>query len=140
MWCVITEVPKDAKGEDDNGNLYDCILTGQDIESAYARGQTSNKSADITELLQRKVGIMSHKVANFYMGEIIPVATDFEREVCGRGRKPNKWDVEYELFPARNYKLALARAIKATKEGAEPWDNLKYLAQQHRRNQRYNVG
>lgn len=93
-WCVITDV-----GESDmimpRGNLANAQVYPIDggpvvIELALAYG---------TPVFER--------------GELLLV-NEHGREVCGAGRKPNKWDVRYETFPFAELELAIQCATEVT--------------------------
>lgn len=80
-WAVIT------KAEDKKGNQYD--------ETSFGKSAKDIKSI---------------KIQNFYVGELLMIDPWFGRELTGRGRKPGKWEIEYEVFPARHWKKAAQRA------------------------------
>lgn len=71
------EIAVITKAEDEDGNHYDCIY------------------GDLT----KPKSLNSHPVMVFELGEIL-ILNDLGREITGRGRKPSKWEVEYETFPA----------------------------------------
>lgn len=50
---------------------------------------------------------MNWRVPVFHIGEIL-ILDAADREVCGHGRKPNKWDVTCEIFD--NIEDAITRA------------------------------
>jgi hypothetical protein len=81
-WAVIT------KAEDKLGNQYD---------------ETKNMNAHPDKWI-------TVKVQNFTIGEILMIDPWFGRELSGKGRKPSKWDVEYEVFAADDWHKAAKRA------------------------------
>lgn len=129
-WCVITGVPRDLEGKDAEGNLYDDFI---DLKKARNFHILTKNGKLITDFSKYKNASLMIKKPVFHQGDVFPIEPDFEREVSGRGRKAAKWDVEYELYPAKQYKKAILRAIQATKEYYEPWDNLKYVEQEARK-------
>lgn len=58
-------------------------------------------------------GLLHVKRNVFTKGEIV-ILNDYGREVCGQGRKPSKWFIEYEELD--NIDDAIARAVEVTKE------------------------
>jgi hypothetical protein len=101
-FIVITKVPDWTSG----GNL----ASGFDIavqtehpgqENGYrGRYQTAIDAFGFTMALQLHTTV-------FFPGEIVITNND-GREIVGKGRKPDKWDVEYETF--KNIDDAIKRA------------------------------
>ena len=92
--CVITV----AKDED--GNQYDCLFELKDVELLF--GGDPSTIPD---------GVATHRKTLFVQGELL-VLGDYEREVSGKGRKPSKWSVEYELFDFADLDKAVQRSIE----------------------------
>lgn len=113
LWCVITEV---SKNELDN--RYDDLIQAereQIKEYAQRHMQTIKETIEVFGLKKyRKINsyYSSMKSEAFTLGEIFPIDPYFERELTGGQRKPGKWDIGYETFPAASYHKALERAIQ----------------------------
>lgn len=108
QWCVITHGPTDSP----DGNQFDDMVSFEDTEVEIFDGKNPPK------LLAKKgsKGFIHFKNYVFEVGEVFPVGKDFGRELCGKERKPGKWDIGYELFNSRDYKKAIALAVKVQKE------------------------
>ena len=134
-WCVITQVPRKLDGSDSEGNLFDQIVSPQSDGVNIFVSSDFKLNKKIKSIIDKhsKTTLISFKSPVFTQGDLFPVDGSFGRELISHGRKPSKWDVEYELFPPSQYKKALLRAIKATKEYSEPYDNLKYIEDQARK-------
>lgn len=72
--------------KDEDGNQYDCLIQNHDPFDF-------------------------HPKQAFVQGELL-VVDDYGREVSGKGRKPSKWDVEYELFDFVDLDKAVQRSIE----------------------------
>lgn len=107
QWCVITHGPVEQEG-----NQYDALVSFEDTEVEFFDGKNPPR------VLAKKgdPGFINYQANVFEPGEIFPVSKDFGREMCGRGRKPSKWDIGYVLFNSRDYKKAIALAIKSQQE------------------------
>lgn len=119
-WCVITKVPKGFG--DDDGNWFD-----QTIDFNVILEALDIKTGATWKPFEGKEGFIHLRQHVFQVGEIIPVSDAFEREMVGPGRKPGKWDIEYQTFSGRDYKKALQLAIKVTKESYKDKTNLEFL-------------
>lgn len=117
QWCVITSGPTASI----DGNLYDATISFEASEVELFDGK--NKPRVIAK--KGSPGFIHFKSNPFEVGEIFPVDKNFGRELVGEGRKPSKWDIGYVLFKSRDYKDAIALAIKSQKEK----DNLELLEQ-----------
>ncbi len=107
QWCVITHGPTEK-----DGNQFDDLVSFEDTDVEYFDGKNpprvlAEKGSD---------GFIHFKNNVFEVGEMFPVGKDFGRELCGAGRKPSKWDIGYVLFSSKDYKKAIALAIKSQKE------------------------
>lgn len=138
-WCVITDVPRKADGSDDEGNLYDHLVDLKDVDSIVLRGHYIDFKARKDN---RKKGMVNIKMPVFQVGEIFPANKRWSgREIAGGlGRKPGKWDIDYELFSSRDYKKAILRAIQARAEYEKPYDNLRHLESKFNKRNRNNQG
>lgn len=132
-WCVITDVPRNADGSDAEGNCYDDTRDLKDIDSFVLNGKFVDFAARTED---KRKGIICFDSPVFFAGEMFPVA-NWGREMIAGERKPDKWDVEYELFAPKDYKKALLRSIEATKEYNKPYDNLRHLESKFNKSKRY---
>lgn len=121
-WCVITKANKNINGHEE-GNLYDTTIDFNDIIDIW--------DGKVYTLPKRKRGkaYLHMKAPVFTKGEMFPVSKDFGREMIYHGRAPHKWDIEYEEFPARQYKKALLRALESSRASwnEDESDNLANL-------------
>src|SRR5579863_2197213 len=118
QWCVITHGPTEDPTE---GNHYDKTVAFDETEVELFDG--THKPRVIAK--KGSPGFIHFKERVFEVGEIFPVGKDFGREITGAGRKPSKWDIGYVLLGSRDYKEAIALAIKVQKEQT----NLEMLEQ-----------
>lgn len=129
-WCVITKA-----SDTEDGNHYDEILdlmtTNVTLYKGASTGKVSSKAT--VQELKGTPGMVCFKRPVFKQGEVFPIEPDFEREL-GHGRKASKWDVEYELFNAKDYKKAILRALKASKEATKEVTNLNLLEDIYEKN------
>lgn len=120
LWCVITKI---------NGlNLADDILSltrEESLEFIRSNGDGFwNWRPNREKLTKNNKGQYwySSKVEVFFIGEVFPIDPDFGRELTTKGRKPSKWDVEYETYPAKD----LAKALLKGQQVAEEFFTKKY--------------
>jgi hypothetical protein len=71
------------------------------------------------------------KLPVFDLGEILILDSPYGREVCGRGRKPSKWFVEFEHFTKLEYAVKRSQALiqepDQKKEEEEPPKNTESI-------------
>ena len=98
---VITKTP-DLFEE---GNLYDEFGygVGNDYENSYIVVGCPSSYCEYNPDYEIKIQA-------FEEGEII-ICDDSGREVCYPGRKPSKWDVEYEIFDNLDNAVERAREL-----------------------------
>jgi hypothetical protein len=127
-WCVITRITN-SEGNEEFGK-YDATIDFKDVVDVM-----DTKTGQFYNFFENAEGIVHFKDYVFEVGELIPLSDAFGRELVGPGRKPGKWDVEYEIFPGNQYKEALKLAIKVSKDAYKEKTNLdlvedKYVAKQ----------
>ncbi len=92
-WCVITTVPEFPS----EGNLHDSLVLTHPVWPTVPLSEYKQGWA---------------KLEVFTIGEIFMVDKDFEREIFTPGRKPSKWNVQYELFPPNDLDKAATLALQ----------------------------
>ena len=115
-YLVITGVPKESEGRD-GGNLYDEIVEPPRIRIlAFTDGtRYDSGSGDAYYSCEPPppqpcpIKMVCVELPVFRLGELL-VVNRSEREICGGGRKPSKWGVDYEIF------WTLRRALRRSKE------------------------
>jgi len=95
---VITKVPPDYE----EGNMADHFVEAKDI-----------RFDTVWRKFYRFPDGFGIHVEVFALGEIV-IVDEYGREVCGDGRKPSKWLVEFKEF--KNIHEALACSRKVTKK------------------------
>ena len=97
---VITKVP----GLSEQGNMvHELMYDGWDY--------SNDRKIPVIGLSDTLKPLGECKVPVFEEGEIVICYADTEREVCYPGRKPHKWDVEYDRFDNLNDAVKRAREI-----------------------------
>lgn len=123
-WCVITGVTEGLG--DDDGGWFDETIDFKEIKDVLdiRNGKASNP-------FKGKDGFIHIRRQVFQQGEIFPISDAFGREMTSHGRKPGKWDINYELFSSRDYKKAIQLAIKVTKASYKEQNNLDMVEQKY---------
>ena len=102
-YIVITKLP-----EDQDGNEYDELMQEKKYRVGFGPdGDIIENRWCIPKEYNHKKKSIRVKLPAFSLGEII-IASESGRELVGRGRKPDKWFVEYETF--KNIEDAVIRA------------------------------
>jgi hypothetical protein len=105
-YCVITELPSGGS----RGNMAHDLAypTGEDggLGPLYTTEYDSEK-IDSKEAAEKLIQVESPV---FEQGEIV-VINEYGREVCGKGRKPKKWSVGYEVYESIDDAVARARQV-----------------------------
>lgn len=107
VFAVITEVPPEYS----DGNKYDAMIEPMDIRwDLMNQYKYLNIPPDANIHFKARV---------FEIGEVLPVDGLYGREIVARGRKPSKWDVQYETF--KTIEEAIARSREVTDMEYKRW-------------------
>jgi len=111
QYIVITKVPKVPS----SGNLALAHLdTYIETESPHYHAPDGTFEGKYTSLLEKiGLGFLFLRQEVFQLGEVL-ITQDGERECVGAGRKPSKWNVEYEVFDSIEMAVAKARELVLT--------------------------
>jgi hypothetical protein len=111
LYVVVTKVNKTA--------LYDTI---ENFNREEAKSFVSSNGNGLGTQKRNRLNLnkKSHdeylyegKAPAFEVGEILMVDPDFGRELSGRGRKPTRWDIGTETFPAKSLNKAYKCSVAA---------------------------
>ena len=107
-FAVITRVPlPPSPGNHALGDVW--------LDPQAAGGRAGDDLISLTEALGQPITLMLYlRTPVFALGEIVILSGRGEREVCGKERKPSKWDVEVEYFT--DLHAAVKRSQEVTAE------------------------
>lgn len=110
-WCVITKIPPNGAICNDFIDFNREQAKEHVFRSCNWLGGWIKSRQELVKMGPDKYSLPVHGRV-FRVGEMFPIGIDFEREFTGLGRKPSKWDVEYELFHAKDVTKAMLRAME----------------------------
>lgn len=109
FWCrpsvryfVITKLP-----ENDDGNLCDEIMEWREFPVSHGSTEVEKRIGPAVSKNYQEMFFVRTPV--FSLGEVL-IVNRHGREIVGEGRKPAKWNVEYETF------WTLRAALKRAKQ------------------------
>lgn len=106
-FCVITKIPPPTE----RGNMADTALIRDhtEKEEGFPIYREIGPEEDM-EQIEEKDFIWAKRPV-FDLGEILILDSPYGREVCGRGRKPSKWFVEFEHFTKLEYAVKRSQSL-----------------------------
>jgi hypothetical protein len=105
-FAVITKIPAD-------GNCSDELLVPRKFKTGWDSGGEVEEELFTTidnPTAEDVIRMIRVRLPVFSLGEIL-IVNDIGREFAGKGRKPSKWNVEYEEFDTIEQAIDRAKAL-----------------------------
>jgi hypothetical protein len=115
-FCVITKIPP----HHERGNMSDTALVRDhtEKEEGFPTYREIGPEEDMGDM--KANDLIWAKLPVFDLGEILILDSPYGREVCGRGRKPSKWFVEFEHFTKLEYAVKRSQSLLQELPQEEP--------------------